>query len=187
MNVVSPGRARRHDSASSVAPIRTAYGRSLRPCLVLADRTRIDEHHLCEGLYDARRSHRPIPWEGGLSACSASPGSVGAASLLGSSRPALSGLSGDRVARAISPGSTLSGWWQAARWPPGYSANGGSTVLQTSVARGQRVWKRQPGGGSIGLGGAPGMTTRSRARFSFGSGIGMAARSACVYGWIGFS
>jgi len=58
--------------------------------------------------------------------------------------------------------------------------------LGASVARGQRGWKTQPLGGSIGLGGSPLTTIRWRSRFSFGSGIGIADRSANVYGWIGF-
>ena len=56
-----------------------------------------------------------------------------------------------------------------------------------SVARGQRVWKRQPDGGLIGLGGSPVTTARSRARFCLGSGIGIAPSRADVYGWIGLS
>jgi hypothetical protein len=63
--------------------------------------------------------------------------------------------------------------------------SGGSTELQISVAYGQRVWKRHPEGGSIGLGGSPTTTARARLRLSRGSGIGIAARSPTVYGWIG--
>src|SRR5204862_3123945 len=94
--------------------------------------------------------------------------------------PALIGLRGERVAAEVSLESTLRGWWQAARWPPAYSARGGSISAQTSVARGHRVWKRQPEGGRIGFGGSPPITIRSRCRFSLGSGIGIAARSASV-------
>ena len=39
----------------------------------------------------------------------------------------------------------------------------------------------------MGLGGSPPSTARSRARLARGSGIGIAAISACVYGWIGLS
>ena len=53
---------------------------------------------------------------------------------------------------------TFCGWWQAARWPPAYSVSCGSTWRQMSVARGQRVWKRQPDGGLIGFGGSPSIT-----------------------------
>src|SRR5947199_8151137 len=56
----------------------------------------------------------------------------------GVASPALSGLDADTEAAADSSADTLSGWWHAARWPPAYSINGGSTVLQTSVACGQR-------------------------------------------------
>lgn len=51
---------------------------------------------------------------------------------------------------------------------------------QISVARGHRVWKRQPDGGLIGLGGSPETTRRSRERFCRGSGIGIADSSAWV-------
>lgn len=57
----------------------------------------------------------------------------------GVASPAAFGLSGERVAWAISSALTFIGWWQAARWPPGYSVSGGTTLRQTSVARGQRV------------------------------------------------
>ncbi len=40
-----PAPARRHDAASSVAPVASGYERSLRPCLALADRTRTAKHH----------------------------------------------------------------------------------------------------------------------------------------------
>lgn len=59
--------------------------------------------------------------------------------------------------------------------------SGGSTVEQTSVASGQRVWKRHAAGGSIELGTSPLRITRGRAAFSRGSGTGMADSSACVY------
>ena len=90
------------------------------------------------------------------------------------SSPADCGLASERSAEAISASVTLSGWWQAARWPSAYSVSGGSTVLQTSVARGQRGWNTQPEGGSIGFGGSPVTSSRLRARFSRGSGIGIA-------------
>ena len=51
-----------------------------------------------------------------------------------------------------------------------------------SVARGQRGWKRHPDGGSIGFGGSPSSTIRSRSRLRFGSGIGIAASSASRVG-----
>jgi hypothetical protein len=43
--LVSPGRARRRDAASSVAPREHRSRGALRPCLALADRIRIDEAH----------------------------------------------------------------------------------------------------------------------------------------------
>ena len=55
-------------------------------------------------------------------------------------------------------------------------------MAQISVAQGHRVWKLQPGGGSIGLGTSPCSTSRSRAALRFGSGIGTADSSAFVYG-----
>ena len=45
--------------------------------------------------------------------------------------------------------------WQAARWPPPKSVISGSSSVHRSIATGQRVWKRQPGGGAIGLGISP--------------------------------
>jgi hypothetical protein len=44
----------------------------------------------------------------------------------------------------------------------------------------QRVRKRQPDGGSIGLGTSPNNLIRWRARSLSGSGIGIADSSACV-------
>ena len=53
---------------------------------------------------------------------------------------------------------------------------------QTSIAAGQRGWKRQPGGGVRRSGGEPGIVPRSR-RPACTSGN--ARRSICVYGWRG--
>ena len=47
--------------------------------------------------------------------------------------------------------------------------------------------RRSPSGGLIGFGGSPATTLRRRARFSRGSGIGIASSSAAVYGWIGLA
>src|SRR5271157_6258634 len=60
---------------------------------------------------------------------------------------------------------------------------GGGVWEQTGMTAGQRVWKRQPGGGAAGLGTSPFRTIRSR--FKVGSGTGIADRSAWVYGWSG--
>lgn len=58
-------------------------------------------------------------------------------------------------------------------------------MRHTSVARGQRGWNTHPEGGSIGFGGSPATGRRVRARLRRGSGIGIAASSASVWGWIG--
>lgn len=50
-----------------------------------------------------------------------------------------------------------------------------------SMINGQRGWKWQPGGGSVGLGGSPVMTARWR-NLLFGSGVGIAFIKAIVYG-----
>ena len=47
---------------------------------------------------------------------------------------------------------------------------GGSTLLQTSITLGQRVWKRQPGGGRIAEGTSPVMICCGRARLDLGVG-----------------
>src|SRR2546426_7164603 len=90
----------------------------------------------------------------------------GASPAAGSSSPAVRGLNSERRAAASSPAVTLRGWWQAARWPFAYSVSGGSTGRHISVACGQRGWKRQAGGGHIGLGGPALTAGRGRARFS---------------------
>src|SRR5690606_11757125 len=68
----------------------------------------------------------------------------------------------------------FSGKWQAAWWPGLSSTSGGSTCLQMSCAFQQRVWKRQAGGGSRGLGTSPCSRIRLRSPRSAGSGIGTA-------------
>ncbi len=55
-----------------------------------------------------------------------------------------------------------------------------TTDLQTSIAFGQRVWKRQPGGGRSALGISPTMICWPRCASISGSAIGTAASSACV-------
>ena len=64
--------------------------------------------------------------------------------------------------------------------PSGMSCIGGSTDLQTSMTFGQRVWKRQPGGGRSALGISPEMICWPRCASISGSAIGTAASSACV-------
>ena len=73
------------------------------------------------------------------------------------------------------------------RVPCSSSRSSGSSVRHTSVIHGQRVWKWQPGGGSMGLGGSPSRMRRSRLALSFGSGIGTADSSAVEYGCNGCS
>ena len=98
------------------------------------------------------------------------------------------GMAGDLDAALISSALTFSGWWHAARCPLACSASGGSIGLQISVARGQRGWNRQPGGGSIGLGTSP-VDDDPLALAAVRSGRGSAPPTAArpVYGWIGFA
>src|SRR6266550_9090652 len=74
---------------------------------------------------------------------------------------------------------------QATSWPGEISRNSGSMCAQASIAIGQRVRKRQPDGGLIGVGTSPCKTTRFR--FWFGSGMGIAESSAFVYGCNGLA
>ena len=60
------------------------------------------------------------------------------------------------------------------------SRGSGEVSVQTWVAFQQRVRKRQPDGGSTGLGTSPVSTIRSRERSTRGSGIGTADSRACV-------
>ena len=77
---------------------------------------------------------------------------------------------------AISSAVTFIGWWQAARWPLAYSASGGST-LAADVGRARAARVEHAAGRRVDrvrrL--ARSRTIRSRARFSRGSGIGIAA------------
>ena len=63
------------------------------------------------------------------------------------------------------------------------SLNSGSFSEQMPCAIGQRVWKRQPVGGSSGDGGSPARMMRLRVFWISGSGTGTADSSDCVYGW----
>ena len=60
----------------------------------------------------------------------------------------------------------------------------GTTVEHPSVACTHRGWKRHPGGGAIGLGTSP--VTRISSRISSGCAGSAAAKSAWVYGCLGF-
>jgi len=72
--------------------------------------------------------------------------------------------------------------WHAARWPGATSLRQGSDSEQTGIRSRQRGWKRQPEGGSMGLGTSP--SRMIRVLFIAGSGMGTALRRASVYGWI---
>ena len=67
------------------------------------------------------------------------------------------------------------------------SRSSGTYPEQSSIATGHRVWNTHPDGGFSGLGISPSSTIRSLRRSNSGSGIGMAERSALVYGCSGFS
>src|SRR5690606_20928102 len=74
---------------------------------------------------------------------------------------------------------TSSAWrMQATGWPGETVSRGGTVVAQASMAKGQRVRKTQPDGGSSGLGMSPCRMTRSRR--TVGSGIGAVDSSARV-------
>src|SRR5260370_12055302 len=67
---------------------------------------------------------------------------------------------------------------QATLCPGESSRNSGSIRAHSSIATGQRVRKRHPEGGLRAVGTSPFKIIRSR--FSFGSGTGIADKSACV-------
>ncbi len=62
--------------------------------------------------------------------------------------------------------------------PGAFSSSIGTSTRQRSMTKGQRVWKRQPGGGERGLGTSPWSGARVL-RFA-GSGVGIDEKSACV-------
>src|SRR6185369_3318408 len=66
--------------------------------------------------------------------------------------------------------------WQAAARPLASATSAGISARQRSRTCGQRVWKRQPGGGAIGLGTSP--SRMMRFRRAAGSGTGTAESSA---------
>ena len=70
--------------------------------------------------------------------------------------------------------------WHAQWWPGATSRISGFSREQISWAMGQGGRKRQPLGGSMGLGGSPARMMRSRLRCTSGSGTGTADRSAWV-------
>src|SRR5436190_1144522 len=74
--------------------------------------------------------------------------------------------------------------WQATQCPCETSLSTCSFSEHEGTRSAQRVWKRQPDGGLMGLGTSP--SSRIRLRFMVGSGIGTAERSASVYGCFGF-
>ena len=97
---------------------------------------------------DARHARRP----GGVgSADGGEPGASGGrrADQPEAGAPTLTGV-------PCSPRSSpTSGWWQATKWSGPISRSCGSSRRHTSVAAAQRVWNRQPGGGSTGEGISP--------------------------------
>ena len=70
------------------------------------------------------------------------------------------------------------GKWQATWWPGAISRISGTSSAQRASARGQRVRKRQPDGGLMGLGRLPGQGGRQRG--ASGSGSTAEASSAAV-------
>src|SRR5689334_9122303 len=74
--------------------------------------------------------------------------------------------------------------WQATQWPGEISFSTWSFCEHDGTRRPQRVWKRQPEGGLIGLGTSP--SRMIRLRLSVGSGMGTAESNASVYGCFGF-
>ena len=68
--------------------------------------------------------------------------------------------------------------WQATQCPGEISFSTCSFSEHDGTRSAQRVWKRQPDGGLIGLGTSP--SSRIRLRFTAGSGIGTAESSASV-------
>src|SRR6185312_17359050 len=66
--------------------------------------------------------------------------------------------------------------WQAVAWASSSAISFGTSTRQRSIAKGQRVWKRQPSGGCSALGISPCRIMRSR--FASGFATGIADRSA---------
>jgi hypothetical protein len=88
----------------------------------------------------------------------------------------------------IRPALISSTQWHATRCSSPSFRSGGTSVLQrVGCTYGQRVWKRQAGGGFAGLGMSPASRIVSRSAYTAGSGIGTAESSEIVYGWSGFS
>ena len=79
-------------------------------------------------------------------------------------RAARAGQAGGRPRPGRTGGSPLgpTRWQRASCVPPAGSTSTGASVEHRSMAIGQRGWKRHPDGGSSGLGGSPGRTTRAR-------------------------
>src|ERR1700722_20038528 len=83
-------------------------------------------------------------------------------------------ISGDASHGSVLRNQNFPGKWQAGKWPGRGSASGGGVSAQMCAAKGQRVRKRQPEGGSTALGGSPARRSRSRRRSIEASGIGTA-------------
>ena len=84
---------------------------------------------------------------------------------------------------SVSPGA--SGKWHATNWPGAISRICGSSAAHRSCAFGQRVRNRQPLGGATGDGISPPSAQPVLGPLTFGSGTGIAASSAAVYGCAG--
>ena len=85
---------------------------------------------------------------------------------------------GSAWAQAVSAGAGISSQkWHATEWPCVLRSSG-TSCAHFARACGQRVRKRHPEGGLIGLGTSP--CSKSRSRFRPGSGIGMADSKAWV-------
>src|SRR6185369_3104884 len=98
---------------------------------------------------------------------------------------ALGGTCHGLVASAWIGSATLPCRWQATARPRLTSLSAGASLRQTSIACGQRGWKRHPLGGRITLGTSPRSTWRGRSASAAGSATGTADSRACVYGCSG--
>ncbi len=109
---------------------------------------------------------KPLPF-GVLVLISAYPWALAVVAAVGDAD--CDGSRGARLGRAGS----VSGKWQATRWPGASSLGSGTSLAHRSTARGQRVRNRQPDGGLIGDGGSPmqGRAGPRRARLGRGDRV----------------
>src|SRR5262249_60871149 len=92
--------------------------------------------------------------------------------------PAQSGLRGGPEGGRSPPSEHYDRTWQATQWSRETSFKTCSFSEQDGTRMEQRVWKRQPEGGLIGLGTSP--SRMIRLRLTAGSGMGTAESSASV-------